>query len=93
MGKKGKQNLADNKEKNGIFPVNLSAGNPILEMYGNREINIEGVKGVLEYDVTIIRINTGHMIISFYGRGLAISCLTSSSLTIKGFINKIEFLH
>ena len=93
MGKKSKQNLAENSDKSGIFPVNLSASNPILEMHGNREINIEGVKGVLEYDVTVIRINTGNMIISFHGRGLAISCLTASSLTIKGFINKIEFLH
>ena len=67
-------------------------GNCIMEWTGNREIIIEGVNGILEYNDSNIRINTDNMIISFSGRGLTIECLTDSSLVIKGFITSSEFL-
>ena len=80
------------KQKRASFPIISTSLYPLIEMASNREISIEGVKGVLEYDDNVIRINSGNMIISFFGRGLVMQCLTSSSLVIKGFITKIEFL-
>ena len=63
-----------------------------FEMNGNREIVVDGCKGILEYDENIIRLNTGKMITKFLGRHLNIKCLTPDSLVIEGFITSIEFL-
>ncbi len=63
-----------------------------FEMNSNREVSIEGCKGILQYDENIIRINTGNMVTSFLGRNLAIKCLTADSLIVEGFIKSIEFI-
>ena len=63
-----------------------------FEMNSNREVIIEGCKGILQYDENIIRINTGKMETSFLGRNLSIKCLTPDSLVVEGFIKSIEFV-
>ena len=63
-----------------------------FEMNSNREVIIEGCKGILQYDENIIRINTGKMVTSFFGRNLSIKCLTPDSLVVEGFIKSIEFV-
>ena len=63
-----------------------------FEMNGNREVMIEGSRGILQYDENIIRLNMGKMIASFCGRSLSIKCLTQDSLIIEGFIKSIEFI-
>lgn len=63
-----------------------------FEMNSNREITVEGCKGILQYDENIVRINTGKMVTSFCGRKLSIKCLTPDSLIIEGFITSIEFI-
>ena len=63
-----------------------------FEMNSNREVSIEGCKGILQYDENIIRINTGKMVTSFLGRNLSIKCLTPDSLIVQGFITSIEFI-
>lgn len=65
---------------------------PLIEMLGNRQITIEGSTGILLYESENIKINTSKMVISFYGRGLCVRCISSSSVEIDGFISKIEFL-
>lgn len=65
---------------------------PLIEMLGNRQITIEGSTGILLYESENIKVNTNRMVISFYGRGLCLRCISSSSVEIDGFISKIEFL-
>lgn len=74
------------------LPVGALTGAAQFQMSGNREVIVEGCKGVLEYDDKVIRINTGKMVTSFQGRGLCIKCLTPDSLVIEGFITSIEFV-
>jgi sporulation protein YqfC len=69
--------------------VNLS---PYLEFKSNREVTLDGCKGILEYRQDAIRINTGKMVVSFKGRGLNIKCLTTTSVIISGYITTVEFL-
>ena len=59
---------------------------------GNREVTIDGSKGVLEYDENLIRINMGKMVACFFGRNLNIKCFNLESLVIEGYITSIEFL-
>ena len=64
---------------------------PCMELSGNREVVLEGSRGVLEYSPETVRINTAGMIVSFYGRDLDLRCISPSALIIGGFITKIEF--
>lgn len=71
----------------------IDIGNaPLIEMLGNRRITIEGSTGILLYESENIKINTSKMVISFYGRGLCVRCISSSCVEIDGFVSKIEFL-
>jgi len=65
---------------------------PLIEMLGNRQITIEGSTGILLYESENIKVNTSKMVISFYGRGLCLRCISSSCVEIDGFISKIEFV-
>ena len=65
---------------------------PLIEMTGNRQINIEGSTGILLYESDNIKINTTGPVISFFGRGLSVRCISGSSVEISGFVNKIEFI-
>ncbi len=59
---------------------------------GNREVVIEGSRGVLLYSETVIRINTSMGLVSFEGRNLNLKCISPTELIIDGFITKVEFV-
>ena len=65
---------------------------PCIEFSGNREVVIEGSRGVLEYSTDCIRVNTDGMVLSLSGRGLNLRCISDSSLIIEGFITNVEFI-
>ena len=65
---------------------------PRMEFCGNREVTIDGSKGVVEYDENLIRVNLGKMTVCFFGRNLTIRCFDLESLIIEGYITSIEFL-
>lgn len=71
------------------MPPALSA--PFIELNGNRELLIEGSRGVLEYTPSVIRVNTADMIVTVSGRELDLRCISASALIIDGFITDIEF--
>lgn len=63
-----------------------------LNFVSNREVVIEGSKGVLLYSESIIKINTTSALLCFYGRGLNLKCISSTNLIISGFVEKVEFV-
>lgn len=71
------------------MPPALSA--PFIELNGNRELLIEGSRGVLEYTPSVIRVNTADMIVTVSGRELDLRCISASALIIDGFITDIGF--
>lgn len=75
-----------------IFCKEFVGLSPYLQFNSNREVTLDGCKGILEYQTEIIRISTGKMVIAFKGRGLNIKCLTATSVVIKGYITSVEFL-
>lgn len=76
--------------KNKIPPQFLT-GIPQLELLGNRQITIEGSRGILKYSDEVIRINAGSMVISFCGRNLNVKCIAPDCTMVEGFVTKIEF--
>ena len=83
-----KEHQRETKRKN-AFLSTLNA--PCIELSGNRELLIEGSKGVLEYATDSVRINTGGMIVNVAGRELNLRCISDSALIIDGFIISLSF--
>ena len=68
--------------------------NPVhYEMNSNKEIAIEGCKGILHYEESAVKLNMQNTVTVIYGQKLNIKCLTEDSLIVTGFINSIEFEH
>ena len=78
---------------NGLdLPPGAISGLAHLEAQGNREIIIDGCKGVLEYGETSICINTGKLRVRLSGCDLTITAMQNGQAIIKGIIACIEFL-
>ncbi len=73
---------------------NISGGLRCFQMNvsDNREVLLEGSRGVIEYNENSVKINTGKYIVAFSGRGLKLSCMNEYNLTISGFITSIEYI-
>ena len=79
--------------KKNLSAVQLDLGTaPLIEMSGNRRVNVEGSTGILLYDTSNIQVSTNRMVLSFEGRGLSVRCISGSCVEIEGFITKIEFI-
>ena len=91
MRKKNTERESEHKNKEGVMH-NLFADIPELTFLGNREIVIEGCRGVLEYSQETIRINTSIGLVCFFGRGLNLKCISPTELIIEGFVTKVEFV-
>jgi sporulation protein YqfC len=74
------------------LPVDLVAGMVHFDFSGNREVTIEGCRGILEYDENIICVDTGKMTVRFMGRDLELRNFTDHSAVINGYIASVEFL-
>lgn len=70
----------------------LTSGITQIELLGNNEAVVEGCKGILEYDDTVIKIAIHKMQVKFIGIDLTIKSLNSESVIIQGAIGGIEFI-
>ncbi len=64
---------------------------PRIEMTGNREIIIDGCKGVIEYTENNIRISLGESVMSISGDNLIIQSFDNDVVIITGQISDIDF--
>ena len=79
--------------KKNLSAVQLDLGTaPLIEMSGNRRVNVEGSTGIVLYETSNIKVSTNRMVLSFEGRGLSVRCISGSCVEIEGFITKIEFI-
>lgn len=63
-----------------------------LELDSNREAIIDGCRGVLEYNETTVRFNTGQGQLKLTGRGLVIRSLVQNQAIVEGFLTSVEFI-
>lgn len=62
-----------------------------MQISGNREVLVDGCRGLIEYGDEKIRINAGNGTVQFCGRGLEIKSLSDTTAVIAGFILSVEF--
>lgn len=65
---------------------------PRIELTGNREIIIDGCKGVVEYTENNIRISLSENVLSLSGDNLLIQSFDNDVVIINGQISDIDFL-
>lgn len=80
------------KNKRDIPVIAANIGTLHMEISGNREIVLEGNRGIIEYNEHSIKINAGKYIVAFSGRGLHIKCMNDCDVVIRGFITSIEYI-
>ena len=73
------------------LPAALAGDSPHIELLGNREVTVDGCKGILEYDDGFIRLNMRKTGLRLTGRDLMISALSDRTAVIEGYILSIEF--
>lgn len=69
----------------------MFADEPKIEMLGNREIIIDGCKGVVEYSENLIKLSLGESVLSLSGDSLVIKSFDNSVVVISGQICEISF--
>lgn len=74
------------------LPKEIVLDLPKLTMLGNGDLVIENYKGIIEYDSSRIRVNTGRWIIKITGEVLVIKEITAEDIMINGMISSLEFL-
>lgn len=62
-----------------------------MEINGNREISVEGLRGVAEYEESYIKLNAGKGSVVLFGNSFRITHFSVNGLTVIGNIEKIEF--
>ena len=65
---------------------------PKIEMLGNREMIVDGCKGVVEYGEMLIKLSLGENVLSLSGDNLVIKSFDSSVAVITGQICGISFV-
>ena len=69
----------------------MSVSLPVLTLIGNREMYIENIKSIMEYDDTCVKILTKRGIVYVEGERLDIGYLDSDEISVKGKIVQITF--
>lgn len=92
MAESSKRSLGSSIDTLLHLPPGTMGNSSKIEMIGNRELSVEGCKGVLEYDESIIRLNLGNRQLKVLGRNLSIRVLERNYSEIEGFITNIEFM-
>ena len=78
------------KKLRDIVPYELTK-TPVSRIVGNRELTVEGSKGIEEYTEISIKVKTSDGLVCAYGTGLNIKLLSTSAVIVEGLINRIEF--
>ncbi|MDR3313860.1 MAG: YabP/YqfC family sporulation protein [Oscillospiraceae bacterium] len=73
------------------LPAELLPGFSHLELLGNRQAIVEGVKGVLAYCEDVVRLNLGTLVVAFEGCDLCIRSYQMEQVILSGTILSVQF--
>lgn len=73
------------------FPIEYYTGEPHLEMIGNFECVVDGLKSIIEYSSEKIKLNIGKRAVTFNGEDLHINSFTPQGAVVQGVILSVDF--
>lgn len=74
------------------LPLDVVCDIPRTEIMGNSQVNVENIRGILDYNESCIKINTTVGIVKIDGDELFIESISDESASVKGRIIRIEFV-
>lgn len=73
------------------LPAETIARLPRLEMTGNRELVVDGVRSVTEYGETVICLDCGRVAVTVSGASLCMERYFGEATVITGILTSVEF--
>lgn len=73
------------------LPADILAGAPIITATGRNEICLENYKGIIEYNSSLVKVQTKACKICIEGKELNILYFTEDEMKITGFIKAIHY--
>ena len=64
-----------------------------IELFGNKQIIIDGAKGVIDYSEDFLKIDLGNICLKISGRNLVIESFIYEQIDVKGEIISLEFMN
>jgi len=64
-----------------------------IELYGNKQIIVEGCKGVIDYCEDFLKLDLGNITLKVTGRDLIIESYIYEQIDLKGEIVSVEFMN
>ena len=92
MGKKEtRRRLSERVAQELDVPLDAMTLLPRIECIGDRELTVEGHRGILEYGETYIRLSGGSIVLNIQGQGLELTGMTPTRARVSGAIKKLCF--
>lgn len=92
MGKKEKRRgLTEMVAHELEVPLDAMTLLPRIECVGDRELTVEGHRGILEYGETCIRLSGGSIVLNIQGQGLELTGMTPTRARVSGTIKRLSF--
>jgi len=73
------------------LPPDLFGNRPKVTAVGRGEVLIENIRGIMDFDEGMVRINTNNGVIKITGSGITIKEITSEAIIIGGKISNIDY--
>lgn len=73
------------------LPGDLTYGDMIITITGNRQVFVENYKGIIEYNENCVKIQGKHSILCICGKEFYIKYFTNVDMKIQGIIETIEY--
>lgn len=64
-----------------------------IELFGNKQIIVDGCKGVIDYNEDFLKLDLGKIILKVTGRNLVIDSYIYEQVDLKGEIVSVEFMN
>jgi sporulation protein YqfC len=74
------------------IPLDMVIDWPRVTLSGNRNLTILNHRGVIEYDQTLVRVNTRFGELKISGDGLTLISALKDEVIVEGKINKLELI-
>lgn len=79
------------KRKENVDTIAMYALTPHIEVIGNSECVVDGLKSIVEYTKQRIKFNMGSYYITFVGANLYINSFSQQGAIVQGTIMSLEF--
>lgn len=84
--------MARKKKERKVSVPDLHLNDAKIEMLSNREIIVDGCKGVVEYSENLIKLNIGELTLGIAGDEMLIESFDSGVTVIRGKLAEINFV-